>query len=64
MGGAAAAFVVVAGAGLLTRGLVARIPRSALQLVVGTLLSIFGAFWATQGLGVGWPGCDAAIVGR
>jgi uncharacterized membrane protein len=63
MGGAAAAFVVVAGAGLLTRGLVARIPRSALQLVVGTLLSSFGTFWATQGLGVGWPGGDAAIVG-
>jgi uncharacterized membrane protein len=30
--GAAAAFVVVAGAGVLTRGLVQRIPRSALQL--------------------------------
>ena len=36
MGGAAAAFGVVAGTGLLIRGLVTRIPRSALQLVVGT----------------------------
>jgi uncharacterized membrane protein len=61
--GAAAAFVVVAGAGLLARGVVQRIPRSALQLLVGTLLSSFGTFWAVQGLGVDWPGDDAAIVG-
>jgi uncharacterized membrane protein len=61
--GAAAAFVVLAGAGLLARGLVQRIPRSALQLVVGTLLSSFGTFWAVQGLGVAWPGQDAAILG-
>jgi uncharacterized membrane protein len=61
--GASAALVVVAGAGLLTRGLVERIPRSALQLVVGTLLSSFGTFWAVEGLGVAWPGSDAAILG-
>ncbi len=61
--GAVAAFVVVAGAGLLAAGVVQRIPRSALQLVVGTLLSSFGTFWATQGLGVAWPGAEAAIVG-
>ncbi len=61
--GAAAAFVVLAGAGLLARGVVQRIPRSALQLVVGTLLSSFGTFWAVQGLGIGWPGEDAAIPG-
>ncbi len=59
--GAAAAFLVIAGAGLLTRGVVQRIPRSALQLLVGTLLSSFGTFWAVQGLGVAWPGSDAAI---
>jgi uncharacterized membrane protein len=60
--GAAAAFPVVAGAGLLARGVVQRIPRSALQLLVGTLLSSFGTFWAVQGLGVGWPASDAAIL--
>jgi uncharacterized membrane protein len=60
--GAAAAFLVVAGAGLLARGVVQRIPRSALQLLVGTLLSSFGTFWAVQGLGVGWPAGDAAIL--
>jgi uncharacterized membrane protein len=60
--GAAGAFLVVAGAGLLARGVVQRIPRSALQLLVGTLLTSFGTFWAVQGLGVGWPGSDAAIL--
>jgi uncharacterized membrane protein len=60
--GAAAAFVVVAGAGVLARELVQRIPRSALQLLVGTLLSSFGSFWAVEGLGVAWPGGDAAIL--
>jgi uncharacterized membrane protein len=41
---------------------VQRIPRSALQLLVGTLLSSFGTFWAVEGLGVAWPGSDAAIL--
>jgi uncharacterized membrane protein len=49
--GAAAAFLVVAGAGLLAHGVVQRIPRSALQLLVGTLLTR-----------VGWPASDAAIL--
>jgi uncharacterized membrane protein len=61
--GAVAAFVVLAGAGLLARGLVQRIPRSALQLIVGTLLSSFGTFWSVQGLGIAWPGNDLAILG-
>ena len=61
--GAAAAFVVVASAGLLARRLVQRIPRSALQLLVGTLLSSFGTFWAVESLGIAWPSDDAAILG-
>jgi uncharacterized membrane protein len=60
--GAAAAFVVIAGAGLLARGVVQRIPRSALQLLVGTLLSSFGTFWGVEGLGLAWPGGDNAIL--
>jgi uncharacterized membrane protein len=42
--GAAAAFVVIATAAMLARGVVQRIPRSALQLLVGRLLSSFGTF--------------------
>ena len=60
--GAVAALVLIAGAGLLARGLVQRIPRSALQLLVGTLLSSFGTFWAVEGLGVAWPGAETAIL--
>ena len=60
--GAAAAFVIIGVAGVLTRGVVQRIPRSALQLLVGTLLSSFGTFWAVEGLGVAWPGDDIAAL--
>src|SRR3954462_1223957 len=60
--GAIAAFVLIAGAGVLARRSVERIPRSALQLVVGTLLASFGTFWSVQGLNVSWPGGDIAIL--
>src|SRR5438067_1934615 len=53
---------VGAGAGVLARRSVERIPRSALQLVVGTLLTSFGTFWSVQGLNVSWPGGDVAIL--
>src|SRR5690348_9836303 len=59
---AAAALVIIGGAGALARRLVERIPRSALQLVVGILLSAFGSFWATEGLGIAWPGADLFII--
>jgi uncharacterized membrane protein len=29
---------------------------------VGTLLSSFGTFWAVEGMGINWPGSDAAIL--
>jgi uncharacterized membrane protein len=60
--GGAAALVVVGAAGAMLRPLVTRIPRSLLQLVVGVLLTTFGTFWALEGLGVNWPGQDAAIL--
>jgi len=59
---AAAALVVIGGAGALAHRAVERIPRSALQLLVGTLLSAFGTFWAVEGLGIAWPGEDLAII--
>jgi uncharacterized membrane protein len=60
--GAAAALVVIGGAGALARRAVERIPRSVLQLVVGTLLSAFGTFWAVEGLRITWPGGDLSII--
>ena len=59
---AAAALVIIGGGGALARRLVERIPRSALQLLVGTLLSAFGSFWAVEGLGIAWPGADLFII--
>jgi uncharacterized membrane protein len=55
--------VAVGALGLAIQPAVRRIPRSVLQLVVGLLLTTFGTFWAAEGLGVSWPGSDAAILG-
>src|SRR4051794_6565562 len=60
--GAAAAVIVLAVVGAATYRLIARIPRRALQLFVGALLSAFGTFWAGQGLGVRWPGGELALL--
>jgi uncharacterized membrane protein len=60
--GGAAAIVVVGTLGALTFRLVARIPRRALQLVVGTLLATFGTFWSVEGVGVDWPGGATALA--
>jgi Ca2+/H+ antiporter, TMEM165/GDT1 family len=61
--GAAGALVSFGAAGLLLRGSVQRVPRSVLQLIVGVLLTTFGTFWSLEGIGVDWPGSDAAILG-
>ena len=61
--GGAAALLVVGTIGAVLSRFVTRIPRSFLQLVVGILLSTFGSYWATEGLGVSWPGGDLAILG-
>jgi uncharacterized membrane protein len=60
--GAAAAVIVLAAVGAATRRLIARVPRRAMQLFVGALLSAFGTFWAGQGLGVSWPGAELALL--
>ena len=60
--GAAAAVVVIGAAGFALKDFVTRIPRSLLQLIVGTLLTSFGTFWSLEGLGVSWPQSDLDIV--
>ena len=62
IGGAVSAVVVVGVIAAASQAWVRRIPRSALQLVVGLLLTSFGTFWGAEGLGVDWPGSDAAIL--
>jgi uncharacterized membrane protein len=60
--GAVVSLLVVGALGLASYRYVARIPRRALQLFVGALLTTFGTFWAGEGLGVAWPGGDVALV--
>jgi uncharacterized membrane protein len=60
--GAVAAVIVLGAVGGLTYRLIARIPRRALQLFVGAMLTTFGTFWAGEGLGVAWPGDQWALL--
>jgi uncharacterized membrane protein len=60
--GGVGAVVLVGAIGAAAHPLVRRIPRSFLQLVVGTLLTTFGTFWAVEGLGAEWPAGDAIIL--
>jgi uncharacterized membrane protein len=60
--GGVGAVIIVGALGAVLQPLITRIPRSFLQLVVGTLLTTFGTFWALEGLGVVWPTGDLAVL--
>ncbi len=60
---ALAAFVIVAAVGVLVRAPLSRVPENTIKFVVGVLLTSFGIFWAGEGIGVDWPGGDAALLG-
>ena len=60
--GALAAFVLVLVVGMALHRPLARVPENALKFGVGVMLSAFGVFWTGEGLGVEWPGRDAAIL--
>src|SRR4029077_7690108 len=59
---AAASLLLIGGLGAASYRLVARIPRRALQMFVGALLTTFGTFWAGEGLRVNWPGNDLSVL--
>ena len=61
--GALAAFVVVMVAGLVIHKPLARVPENTLKFAVGVMLSSFGVFWTSEGLGAPWPGGDLALFG-
>jgi uncharacterized membrane protein len=61
--GAAAAVLLVAGAGIAVRRPLARVPENTMKFAVGTLLTSFGIFWSAEGAGAHWPGEDSAILG-
>lgn len=59
---AGTAVLLVATAGLLVRGPLARTPENTMKFIVGVMLTAFGAFWGVEGAGGHWPGADAALL--
>jgi len=61
--GAVLAFVVVVAVGAAVRRPLSRVPENTLKLIVGVMLTSFGTFWVGEGVGIDWPGDDAALAG-
>lgn len=59
---AGAAAVVVTGVGFLVARQLREVPENTLKFGVGIMLSSFGVFWVAEGVGLKWPGSDAAIL--
>jgi uncharacterized membrane protein len=60
--GAAVAVVLVTLAGVIVRQPLSQVPENTLKFLVGAMLTTFGMFWGSEGVGVEWPGQDAAIL--
>jgi len=60
---AVSALIVVCLVGLVVHAPLSRVPENTMKFAVGTMLATFGMFWGSEGVGVSWPGNDAAIVG-
>lgn len=60
--GAAAAIIIVGAAGVAVRQPLAQVPENTMKFAVGLMLTTFGVFWSGEGIGVQWPGSDAAIL--
>lgn len=59
--GAAVAVLVVAAAGAVVHRPLSRVPENSLKFAVGIMLAGFGTFWGGEGVGVNWPGNEAAL---
>ena len=60
--GAGVALAVVGVVGALVRHPLSRVPENTLKFAVGVMLTSFGTFWAGEGVGIDWPGSDAALA--
>jgi Ca2+/H+ antiporter, TMEM165/GDT1 family len=60
-GGAVALVAVIALGAVIHRPL-RRVPETELKFAVGLVLSTFGTFFASEGLGVSWPLGDASLL--
>jgi len=60
---ALAAVLVVVALGLKVHKPLSSVPENSLKFAVGIMLTSFGIFWGSEGVGVHWPGSDAALFG-
>jgi uncharacterized membrane protein len=60
--GAILAAVLVTIVGALVHRPLSRVPENTMKFVVGAMLTTFGIYWGSEGVGVLWPGQDAAIL--
>jgi uncharacterized membrane protein len=61
--GAAAAVLLVGSVGVLVQQPLSQVPENTMKFAVGLMLTTFGIFWSGEGVGIRWPGEDAAILG-
>lgn len=60
--GAGAAVLLIGTIGVVIHRPLSRVPENSMKFIVGALLTTFGAFWGGEGIGIVWPGQDAAIL--
>ncbi len=61
--GAVSAVLIVVIVGLVVHRPLSKVPENTLKYVVGIMLTSFGIFWSSEGVGIHWPGGDAALPG-
>jgi uncharacterized membrane protein len=57
------AVLVVVAVGIVVHQPLSQVPENTLKFIVGIMLTSFGIFWGSEGVGVHWPGSDAALLG-
>lgn len=57
------AVLVVVAVGVKVHKPLSRVPENTLKFVVGIMLTSFGIFWGSEGVGIHWPGSDVALLG-
>jgi uncharacterized membrane protein len=61
--GAIAAGVIVIGLGIALKQPLTRVPENTMKFGVGAMLTTFGVFWSSEGLGTEWPGDALSLFG-
>jgi uncharacterized membrane protein len=57
------AVLVVVAIGVKVHKPLSQVPENTLKFIVGIMLTSFGIFWGSEGIGIQWPGSDAALLG-